>query len=147
MPSVRASAERDARRGPERTARDSTRRARYTPCGVELSGVVMLASNRSPLLVALWVLLLAAAATLGCSTTPYYQVCDEEGHCPGSYVCADPASLQICTTLCTTTAECRGLHGDRSFCARAGVCLTACNTTPECPSTAYCDSAATTCLR
>lgn len=93
--------------------------------------------------------LVASAALLALSAcgTPYYEVCDESGHCPASYVCAEPETLPLCTTLCTTTAECRERHGDASFCARAGVCLTTCSSSAECPATAYCDAASTTCLR
>ena len=103
-------------------------------------------SRPATLWLALGALALGVFCLLGCGT-PYYELCDEESHCPASYVCADPATLRVCTTLCTTTAECRDRHGERSFCARAGVCLSTCASSDECPSTAYCDVTSTTCLR
>lgn len=92
-------------------------------------------------------LVAAALSVLSACGTPYYAVCDEGGRCPGGYVCADRTALPVCTTLCAADDECRDLHGERSFCAPAGVCLSACAVSEDCPPTAYCDVTSRTCRR
>lgn len=91
-------------------------------------------------------LLGSASLSSGCAPG-YYEPCSEDGRCAGGLFCAEPGSIDVCTTLCVETAECVEDHGEGSFCSLGGACLTRCDLDDDCPLTSYCDTRERVCVR